>query len=149
MRMPGRDEISEIVSRTTGAQGPKAGRAADGARLLEMRDLVREVPVASHVRDYASDIILATHPDQATAAPLAKKFVRYGASPRGAQAMILGSKVRALVDGRYNVATEDLARMAAPALRHRLILNFEAEAERVDPDAIIEDVLRSVPEPQA
>jgi MoxR-like ATPase len=148
MRMPGRDEISEIVSRTTGAQAPRAWRAADGARLLEMRDLVREVPVASHVRDYASDLILATHPDQPTAAPLAKKYVRYGASPRGAQAMILGGKVRALVDGRYNVAMEDLRRMAPPALRHRLILNFEAEAERIAPDAIIEDVLRHVAQPQ-
>jgi len=147
MRMPGRDEISEIVSRTTGSQVSKAGRAADGARLLAMRDLAREVPVASHVRDYASDLILATHPDQPTASPLAKKYVRYGASPRGAQAMILGGKVRALVDGRYNVAMEDLARMATPALRHRLILNFEAEAERIDPDAIVEDVLKSVPEP--
>ena len=149
MQMPGRDEISEIVSRTTGAQAPRAGRAADGARLLAMRDLVREVPVASHVRDYASDLILATHPDQPTAAPLAKKFVRYGASPRGAQAMILGGKVRALVEGQANVAFEDLRQMARPALRHRLILNFEAEAHRIDPDAIIEDVLKSVPEPQA
>jgi MoxR-like ATPase len=149
MRMPGREEISEIVSRTTGAQAPRPGRAADGARLLAMRDLAREVPVASHVRDYASDLILATHPDQPTAAPLAKKYVRYGASPRGAQAMILGGKVRALVEGRANVAFEDLRRMATPALRHRLILNFEAEAERIAPDAIIEDVLRHVPEPQA
>jgi MoxR-like ATPase len=148
MAMPGRDEISEIVARTTGREMPHPARVADGPALLAMRDLAREVPVASHVRDYASEIILATHPGQPTASPMVRKFVRYGASPRGAQAMVLGGKVLALVDGRYNVAFDDLRAMARPALRHRLILNFEAEAERIDPDAIIEDVLGHVAEPR-
>ena len=93
-----------------------------------MRDLGREVPVASHGREYASAVVLATHPAGEAAPPMVAKYVRYGAGPRGAQAMILGGKVLALVDGRYNVAFDDVRRMARPALRHRLILNFEAEA---------------------
>jgi len=147
MRMPGRDEISDIVDRTTGRTLPRADAVADGPALLAMRDLVREVPAASHVRDYASAVVLATHPAQEAAPPMVAKYVRYGASPRGAQAMILGGKVLALVDGRYNVAFDDVRRMARPALRHRLILNFEGEAEAIDPDAVIDDVLTHVPEP--
>jgi len=147
MKMPGRGQISEIVERTTGRHVPRAERAADGPTLLAMRDLVREVPVASHVRDYASAVVLATHPGSEDASPMVSKYVRYGASPRGAQAMILGGKVLALVDGRYNVAFEDVRRMARPALRHRLILNFEGEAEAIDTDAVIDDVLSHVAEP--
>ena len=147
MKMPGRGQISEIVERTTGRHVPRAERAADGPTLLAMRDLVREVPVASHVRDYASAVVLATHPGTEDASPMVAKYVRYGASPRGAQSMILGGKVLALVDGRYNVAFEDVRRMARPALRHRLILNFEGEAEAIDPDAVIDDVLGHVAEP--
>jgi MoxR-like ATPase len=149
MRVPGQAEISEIVARTTGRHLPHAARAADAAAVLAMRDLAREVPAASHVRDYAAALVLATHPERPDAPALVKKYVRYGASPRGAQAMVLGGKVLALVAGRYNVAFEDLRRMARPALRHRLILNFEAEAEKVDPDQIVEDVLKHVPEPGA
>ncbi|MBM4020058.1 MAG: AAA family ATPase [Planctomycetes bacterium] len=147
MRMPGREEISEIVARTTGRQAPRAGRAADAAAVLSMRGLVREVPAASHVRGYAADLVLATHPERPESPPLVRKFVRYGASPRAAQAMVLGGKALALAAGRYNVAFEDLRRMARPALRHRLILNFEAEAEKIDPDAIVGGVLEHVPEP--
>ena len=147
MRMPERDEISEIVDRTTGRDVPSAEAVADGPTLLAMRDLVREVPVASHVRDYASAVVLATHPRHEAASPMVAKYVRYGAGPRGAQAMILGGKVLALVDGRYNVAFDDVRRMARPALRHRLILNFEGEAETIDPDAVIDDALKHVPEP--
>jgi MoxR-like ATPase len=149
MRMPGRSEISEIVARTTGARVPRPARVADAAALLAMRDLAREVPVASHVRDYASALILATHPEHPGASPMAKKYVRYGASPRGAQAMILGGKVLALGAGRFNVAFDDVRRMAPPALRHRLILNFEGEAAAVNPDDVVADVLRHVPEPTA
>jgi MoxR-like ATPase len=146
MAMPSRDEISSIVERTTGSHVAQAAKVADGAALLAMRDLAREVPVASAVRDYTSALVLATHPQDPTAAPLAKKFVRYGASPRGAQSIILGAKVLALAAGRYNVAYDDVRKMARPALRHRLILNFEAEAERIDPDAIIDDVVEHVRE---
>jgi MoxR-like ATPase len=147
MRMPGRGEIGEIVDRTTGAKVPRADRVADGPTLLRMRTLVREVPVASHVRDYAAALVLATHPDRDDAAPMAGKYLRYGAGPRAAQAMILGGKVLALVAGRYNVAMADVRHMAAPALRHRIIRNFEAEAEGVDPDRIVADLLDHVPEP--
>jgi MoxR-like ATPase len=149
MRMPEREEISEIVARTTGARLPRPNRVAGAAELLAMRDLAREVPVASHVRDYTSAIILATHPEHAAASPTVKKYVRYGASPRGAQAMILGGKVLALVDGRYNVAFDDVRKMTPPALRHRLILNFEGEAAGVKTDDVVEDVLKHVSEPRA
>jgi len=149
MTMPSREEIGEIVDRTTGTQTPKVSRAADASTLLSMRDLAREVPVAVPVRDYTSALVLATHPPSAAAPPMVRKYVRYGASPRGAQSMILGGKVLALLAGRYNVAYDDVRKMARPALRHRLILNFEAEAARVDPDAIVEDVLKSVPQPGA
>jgi MoxR-like ATPase len=149
MAMPSREEISEIVQRTTGAHTSAAGRVTDGPTLLALRNLAREVPVASPVRDYTSALVLATHPDQPTAAPMARKYVRYGASPRGAQSMILGAKVLALVAGRYNVSYDDVRKMARPALRHRLILNFEAEAARVDPDAIVDDVLQHVEPPKA
>ena len=149
MRVPEQAEISEIVARTTGRHLPHAARVAQATAVLAMRDLAREVPAASHVRDYAAALVLATHPERPDAPALVKKYVRYGASPRGAQAMVLGGKVLALVAGRYNVAFEDLRQMARPALRHRLILNFEAEAEKVDPDAIVEDVLAHVPEPGA
>jgi MoxR-like ATPase len=122
---------------------------AAAAALLAMRDLAREVPVASHVRDYTSAIILATHPEHPAASPMVKKYVRYGASPRGAQAMILGGKVLALVAGRYNVAFDDVRKMAPPALRHRLILNFEGEAAGVKTDDVVADALSHVPEPSA
>jgi len=147
MAVPSQEEISEILDRTTGARVAQPERVADSPALLQMRDLVREVPVASHVRDYASALVLATHAGHESAAPMAAKYVRYGASPRGAQAMILGGKVLALRQGRYNVAFEDLRRMARPALRHRLILNFEGEAAGIDTDAVIADVLDHVPEP--
>jgi len=147
MRMPPRDDISEIVQRTTGRDVPRAGRAADGPALLAMRDLVREVPAAAHVRDYASALVLGTHPDHESAPPMVAQYVRYGAGPRAAQAMVLGGKVLALVDGRCNVAFEDVRRMAPAALRHRLILNFEGEAAAIDPDQVVADVLRHVPEP--
>jgi len=149
MRMPEREEISEIVARTTGARLPRPNRVAGAVELLAMRDLAREVPVASHVRDYTSGIILATHPEHAAASPMVRKYVRYGASPRGAQAMILGGKVLALVAGRYNVAFDDVRKMTPPALRHRLILNFEGEAAGVKTDDVVEDVLKHVPEPAA
>jgi MoxR-like ATPase len=122
---------------------------ANAAELLAMRDLAREVPVASHVRDYTSDLVLATHPSQPGASLTVKKYVRYGASPRAAQAMILGAKVLALVADRYNVAFEDVRKVAPLALRHRLILNFEGEAAGANVDDIIQDVLKHVLEPSA
>jgi len=114
-----------------------------GPQVLAFRELVREIPIASHVRDLASLIVLCTHPKWERAPEPARRFVRYGASPRGAQALVLGAKVRALADGRYNVSVEDLRAIALPALRHRLILNFEGEAEGVDVDRLIRELIDS------
>jgi MoxR-like ATPase len=149
MTMLALGQISEIIDRTTGAAVPTAGRAADAATLLDMRALIREVPVASHVRDYASGIVLASHPEDERASPMVRKYVRYGASPRGAQTMALGGKVLALRQGRYNVAFDDIRALARPALRHRIILNFEGEAAGISTDSIIDDVLQHGPEPGA
>jgi MoxR-like ATPase len=109
-----------------------------------MRELAREVPVASHVKEYAARLVLATHP--ASGSAVSRKYLRYGSSPRGAQSLILAGKIIALMKGRYNVAFNDLKEAAYPALRHRLILNFEAEAEGIRPDTIIEKILGETPE---
>ena len=117
----------------------------DGAALMELQTLVREVPVASHVKDYAVRLVLATHPKSGTAAAISDQYLRFGSSPRGAQCLILAGKVRALTQGRFNVSFEDIHEVAARALRHRLILNFEAEAEGITTDHIITQVLKEVP----
>ena len=138
-------ELVSILDRTTGAETPKARSAADAERINQMQRMVRRVPAASHVKEYVGRVVLATHPDNDHAPPATRKYVRYGASPRAAQAMILGAKVRALCDGRANVAFADVAAVAAPAMRHRLILSFEGQAEGVQPDEIIRQVLQAVP----
>ena len=114
-------------------------------KLLALMQLIREAPVASHVKDYAVRLVLATHPKTDTAAPIANQYLRFGSSPRGAQTLILAGKVRALAQGRFNVSFEDIQAAALPALRHRLILNFEAEAEGITADHIITLILRDVP----
>jgi MoxR-like ATPase len=114
-----------------------------GPTVLAFRELIREVPIASHVRDFASSIVMATHPQWDGAPEVSRRFIRYGASPRGAQALVLGAKVRALAEGRYNVSIDDLRALAAPALRHRIILNFEGEAEGVDVDSLIAQIVES------
>jgi MoxR-like ATPase len=112
-----------------------------------MSRLVRQIPIADEIRRYGIAVVLATHPEQANASAMVRRFVRYGSSPRGAQAMILAAKLRAILDKRYHVSREDLQAVACAALRHRLILNFEGQAEGAQPDAVVEDVLRSVKEP--
>jgi len=143
--LPDVGEMAEILQRTTGQETPAAGRAASGADIVQMRELARAVPVASHVREYIARLVLASHPDDAQAAPLVKKYVRYGVSPRGGQALMLGAKVTALLAGRYNVAFEDVHAVALPALRHRLLLNFDGLAEGVKPDAVITELLGALP----
>ena len=138
---PSPDELSIILERTTVNEIPKAERILDTKQVTEMRWLIREVTLASHVREHAVKLIFATHPDSDTSPDMVKKYVRYGSSPRGAQALILGAKVRALLDGRYNVAVEDIDAVAYHALRHRMILNFEGEAEGIDTDEIIKTIL--------
>ena len=134
-------ELSAIVERTTGADVVQVEKVLNGAQILAMRQVAREVPIASHVRDFAVRVILSTHPRSEVATPMVNQFVRFGASPRGAQALVLAAKIRALLDGRYNVAYDDIMSVAPAALRHRLILNFEGEAEGVGADAIVRDVL--------
>jgi len=143
---PTREELAEVLARTTDVYHAQLSKVLDGSRIIELQELVRQVIVAPHVRDYAVRVLLATHPDQPGASEPVRKFVRYGGSPRGVQAMLLGAKILAALDGRYNVGFEDLRRIAPPALRHRMILNFEAEAEGQTSDAILRDILAEVPE---
>ena len=141
---PTADELVEIANRTTGAAVPQAESVADGHTIQAMQALARGVPIADHVTGYAARLLKASHPDDANAPETVRRYVRYGASPRGVQAMILAGKITALLDGRYNVAFDDLRQAALPALRHRLILNFEAQAEGVTTDAVIEAILEEV-----
>ncbi len=142
---PSASELTEVLNRTTEGRKAQINKVLDGASLLELQTLVREVPVATHVKDYAVRLVLATHPKTGTAAPIANQFLRFGSSPRGAQCLLLAGKVRALTQGRFNVGFEDIEAAAAPTLRHRLILNFEAEAEGVTTDQIIAQILKDVP----
>ncbi len=142
---PTHEELQTIVDRTTGAVPEPISTTLSSVRILEIRKIVREVPVAPHVRDYAIRVLEATHPDREVAPDIVRRFVRYGSSPRGVQACLLGAKVRALLDGRYSVAIEDIREVAPAALRHRTMLNFEGEAEGIVTDDIIAEVLKSVP----
>jgi MoxR-like ATPase len=144
VRYPALEELNAIIDRTTQTRQVTINRVMTGAAVLGYRELVREVPIASHVRDLASAIVMATHPEWAQAPEATRRFVRYGASPRGAQALVLGAKVRALAEGRCNVSVDDLKALVAPALRHRVILNFEGEAEAIDVDTLVGEVVDSV-----
>jgi MoxR-like ATPase len=141
---PSEQELADIADRTTSSSSPSAETAANGSQIREMQALARGVPIAPHVTAYAARLLKATHPNETNAPQIVKDYVRYGASPRGMQAMILAGKIISLLDGRYNVAYDDLRQVAFPALRHRLILNFEAQAEGVTPDAIIAALLEHV-----
>jgi MoxR-like ATPase len=147
VRFPKFDEMENILDRTTEASNPHAEPVFGGERILELAGLVRQIPVAPEVRRYAIAVVMATHPDHELAAPMARQFVRYGSSPRGAQAIILAAKLRAILDGRYHVARDDVRAVAPMALRHRLILNFEGQADGVPPDAVIANVLKTTAEP--
>ncbi len=142
-------DLMEIIDRTTGAENPKASAIVDGPRILEMQELVRSVVVAPHVKQYAARLVLATHPETDTAAGgpngPTNRYVRCGVSPRGAQALILAGKVRALVDGRFHVSYDDIKDVALSCLRHRVLLNFEAEADRVDADSLVTEILKLTP----
>ncbi len=141
-----KEEISTILDRTTRGENPTAAKVMDGQAIRQWQTLVREVLVAPAVQDYAIRLILATHPVGDYSAPAAKQYIRCGASPRGAQTLILAAKVRALLEGRYNVSFSDLQRVYFPALRHRVLLNFEAQAEGIDSDRILQQVQQHVPE---
>jgi MoxR-like ATPase len=144
---PSPQELVDILNRTTGESEPEVEVVADGPAVLAMGALARQVPVASPVADYAARLTIATHPDNEAAPEVVRRTVRYGSSPRGAQALILGGKVTALLAGRYNVAFEDLRAVASAALRHRILLNFEGQAEGVSTDEVVAEVLKTVAEP--
>jgi MoxR-like ATPase len=143
---PSQEELLEIIERTTNVETPKVNKVADGETIEELKKIVRSVPVPMAVKEYAVKIVLATHPESAYAPEKVKKYVRYGASPRGAQALILGGKALALIEGRSNVSFKNIKKVAVPALRHRIILSFEGEAEGITTDEIIEDILEKVKE---
>lgn len=145
VEFPTRAEMATILERTTDVEVPQAANVMDRARVNEWRRLVRQVALAPHVRDYAVRMVLATHPENELATEMVKRFVRYGASPRGAQALCLAGKIRALVQGRYNVGFSDVAELAKAVLRHRLILNFEAEAEGIRPDQVVDSLVAVLP----
>jgi MoxR-like ATPase len=141
---PSPEEIRQILERTTGAAEPAVAPVASAERLLAMQVTARRIPVPTAVSDYVGRLVIATHPG-ASASRVVNNYVRYGASPRGGQAILLGAKVLALMDGRFNVSYDDVAAMAPAALRHRILLNFEGQAEGIRPDDVIADLLRDAP----
>ena len=138
---PGPEELAEIARRTTGSELPRLQAVAGRDDLSAMSELSREVPIASHVMERAVRLVLATHPERDGSPDEVRRYVRWGSSPRGLQSMVLAARIRALLDGRYNVAMEDLAAVAPAALRHRIFLNFEADAAGVDADAVVTAVI--------
>jgi MoxR-like ATPase len=141
---PNLEELDLVMERTTKREVPSVDKVSDGAEINALEQIVRDIIIAEDVRRYALRIVLSTHPDAEESPELTRKYVRYGSSPRGAQSLILGAKVRAILDGRYNVSREDIQAVALPSLRHRLILSFEGEAEGIDPDGIVQHLLEEV-----
>lgn len=143
---PGRDELHSILDRTTGVLVPEAKAVMSKGELLVMQKLVREVPVSRHVQDYAVRLLQGTHPTEEGSLETVKRFVKFGASPRGAQALLLAAKIRALFEGRFAASIDDVRACAMPALRHRVLLNFEGEAEGVKTDDVLAEILKHLPE---
>ncbi len=138
-------DLITILDRTTGVTMPRAQKIADGAQVIGMGALALSTPIPTHVSEYVAHIVVATHPESDRATPMLRQYARYGASPRGAQALIIGAKINALLDERSNVSYDDVAAVAPAALRHRILLNFEGQAEGLGADDLIADVLKSVP----
>ena len=141
-----REELNTVVDRTTRGERVECEKVMDGSEILHWQALVREVILAPHVQDYVVRLTLATHPQGPYAPPITNQYLRWGSSPRGAQSVALAAKVRALLEARYNVSFEDVRRVYLPAMRHRVILNFEAQAESIDADRILLEILEKVPE---
>jgi MoxR-like ATPase len=144
---PSEEDLVTIMDRTTGSETVTANKVCTAAEIVAMQHLARAVPIAPHVTAYAVSVLAATHPDQPRAPGLVREYVRYGGSPRGAQALVTAGKIYALLDGRFNVSTDDIRSVAMPALRHRIILNFEGEAEGITTEAIIRTILDAVTPP--
>ena len=142
----GRDELATIVDRTTSGENPTPEKVMEAQEILRWQQLIRTVILAKHVQDYIVRLTLATHPGGEFGLPITQQYLRGGSSPRGAQTLALAAKARALLDGRFNVSFEDVRRVFLPAMRHRVILNFEAQAEGIDPDQVLLELLEKVPE---
>ncbi len=149
VKFPSAGELVAILERTTGIATPTASKVADGRQVIGMGQLALGTPIPSHVSQYVARIIVATHPDSEESTPMLRNYARYGASPRGAQALIVGAKINALLEGRYNVSFDDVQAVAPSALRHRILLNFEGLAEGLRTDDLIADVLKVIPKQTA
>jgi MoxR-like ATPase len=141
---PNVDDLVTIIERTTGNISPKAEKVVSGQQVLEMGELALNMPVPTHVTRYVAELVIASHPNNDSAPDVVRRYVRYGASPRGAQAMILGAKINALLEGRFNVSFDDIEAVSSASLRHRLLLNFEGMAEGIGTDDIVGSLLKSV-----
>ena len=141
-----REELATILDRTTRGDWPRAEKVMDGASIQRWQAVARSVLIAPTVQDYAVRLILATHPQGPFAAGATNRLIRFGSSPRGAQALVLAAKIRAMLDGRFNVSFDDIRKGYLPALRHRVLLNFEAEAENISPDTVLGEILAEVKE---
>jgi MoxR-like ATPase len=142
---PPEEAMHQIIERTTSVTDIEVARVVDASEILEMRHVARSVPIARPVQAYAVRLTLGSHPHSPYASPLVKRYVRYGASPRAAQALVLAGKIHALTRGHAFVSVEDIRTVALPALRHRLLMNFEGEAEQVNPDTLVQELLSVTP----
>ncbi|MBQ9817662.1 MAG: MoxR family ATPase [Proteobacteria bacterium] len=143
---PTKDELHEVLKRTTAGKQPKVSAVMSKEEILELRQLASQVPIADHIQDYALKLVLGTHPEIDGCTKMIKQYVRFGSSPRGAQAVIKAAKIHAIFDGRFNVSNDDIRFAAIPALRHRTILNFEGEAEGISTDDILRDLIKNTKE---
>lgn len=141
---PATHELVSILDRTTSDKAPEVGRVATAADLVRMQAVARQVPIAEHVKEYAARLVMATHPELPDAPRATKEYVRFGSSPRGAISLVLAAKINALLEGRYNVSYEDIRLVAHAALRHRIILNFEADAEGITADDVLDQLVIAV-----
>jgi len=139
-----RKELHRILNLTTVASEPKVDAVLDAQAILKCQQLVRHVIIAPHVQDFAVRCVLSTHPDGETATKMVKQFLRFGASPRAAQSLVLAGKARALVDGRAHVSVDDIRQIMIPAMRHRILLNFEGQAEGITPDMILTNIMETM-----
>jgi MoxR-like ATPase len=149
VKFPTTGEIESILDRTTESVTPETERLFESGRVLEMSRLARRIPVTDEVRRHAINVVMATHPDNELAGPMTRQYVRFGSSPRGAQAVILAAKIKAILDQRYHVARADIHAVAANCLRHRILLNFEGQAEAVKTDDVIADIFAHLGKLQA
>ena len=143
---PGREELHSILERTTGVSMPQVHPVLNREQILQMQGLVREVPISRHVQDYAVRLLQWTHPTQDAGIDMVKRFVKFGSSPRGAQALLLAAKIRALFEGRFAASIDDVRAVSLPALRHRVLLNFEGEAEGIKTDDVLREIMKHLPE---